>query len=320
MRDLEKVLDTVAAPLKRSKTARLSSFLINKFSFIILLGSCIILLSSCNPEQEVELELPQYESELVVECYLEPGEPFQLLLTESVAYFGEFDGIEDILPAIVDDATVVITHNDISDTLLFDPSDIIELATDSIPFDNWFNGRQKVQNFRSPTGIVPTDYTSDFHLHIIDGQGREVTATTRLLPPIEQDTLEIEWNSAGTEALVRGRWQDDPSQANWYRWAQHKIRRSGRLGYQFNFILDDRVGNGEEYIVSSFYDYESGDSILATLFHIDQAYADYINTTDEAEDSNGNPFAQPGSIISNVEGGIGIFTALSYTQKTVKIP
>ena len=33
-----------------------------------------------NLEQEVEIELPQYEPRLVVECYLEPGNNFQLLV------------------------------------------------------------------------------------------------------------------------------------------------------------------------------------------------------------------------------------------------
>lgn len=283
---------------------------------LLLAGS---LFTGCNPEQDVDLDLPEYANELAVECYLEPGHPYELLLTESVPYFGEFDGIEDILPALITDALVVITHDGVSDTLEFDPTDILDLANDSIPFNNWFNGRKKVHNFKSAS-LVPLDYDSDFTLYILDSEGRELTGTTRLLTPVHQDTLEIEFNAAGTEALVRGRWQDDPSQRNWYRWSQQRIRRSGRLAYRLNLVVDDRLGNGEEFIVSSFYEHEPGDCLLVSLFHIEQEFADYMDAVDDAEDSNGNPFAQPGSILSNVEGGIGIFTALSITTDTIQIP
>ena len=47
----------------------------------------ISFLASCNLTNDVNIELPAYDQQPVVECYLEPGKPFRLLLTKSYAYF-----------------------------------------------------------------------------------------------------------------------------------------------------------------------------------------------------------------------------------------
>ena len=288
-------------------------------AFLGCLGVLILIvgLSACNPEKDIDLDLPVPDRGLVVECYLEPGKPYQLLLTQSVPYFGDFNLAEDIDEQFLVDALVVITHNGVADTLNFDLTSIFLALTDTNA--NWFDGRSKIHNYVSTT-IVPEDYNSDFELYVEDTAGNILTASTRLLPPVQHDTLEIEFNADSSEALVRGRWQDDPAGPNWYRWVHHKLKRNGRQRYQFNFVLDDRIGNGQEYVVATFYDYEPGDCLLVSLYHLDQELANYLETVDDAESSNGNPFAQPGSILSNVEGGIGIFSGLTVDQDTLQIP
>ena len=70
-------------------------------------------LFSCgNLEKEIDLELPLYESQIVVECYLEPGEPFLLLLTKSAAYFEPIptEGFEFVEKILEDSAVVTIRH------------------------------------------------------------------------------------------------------------------------------------------------------------------------------------------------------------------
>ncbi len=50
----------------------------------------VLILVSCNLTRDVDIELPEYDRQPVVECYLEPGKPFRLLLTRSYAFFDEF--------------------------------------------------------------------------------------------------------------------------------------------------------------------------------------------------------------------------------------
>jgi len=38
-------------------------------------------------EKEIDIQLPNYEDEVFVECYLVPNEPFRLLITKTSPYF-----------------------------------------------------------------------------------------------------------------------------------------------------------------------------------------------------------------------------------------
>jgi hypothetical protein len=55
--------------------------------FLLLVA---LVFASCDLEKEIELELPEYERQTVVECYLEPGLPFTLLLTKSDGFFSSY--------------------------------------------------------------------------------------------------------------------------------------------------------------------------------------------------------------------------------------
>ena len=47
----------------------------------------MLTLTSCNLSKEVDIDLPQYTSQPVVECYLIPGQRYELLLTHSNSFF-----------------------------------------------------------------------------------------------------------------------------------------------------------------------------------------------------------------------------------------
>src|SRR6218665_732323 len=47
----------------------------------------VLILTSCSLSKEVDIDLPVYGSQPVVECYLIPGERYQLLLTKSNSFF-----------------------------------------------------------------------------------------------------------------------------------------------------------------------------------------------------------------------------------------
>ena len=71
----------------------------------------LALLQGCSSEKVIEVDLPPYETQMMVECFLEPGQNFQLNLQESVSYFS------DTIANTIDNALVVISHNGTSDTL-----------------------------------------------------------------------------------------------------------------------------------------------------------------------------------------------------------
>jgi len=305
----------------------------------------LVLLSfvSCDLERNIEVDLPPYENQLVVESYIEVGKPYLLSLSESISYF-EIPGIEPIdlnrqiiisiddlefqttvqglidlglvtaedipgLPPTFDDATVTITHKGNVDTL----ENILYLIID--PRDNPDNPYFKFYNFISRTP-VSLDYNDPFYLSVMDNQSRVVTGEAKFLPPVPIDSLRLRFNTDNLASLET--WvTDPPEQGNYYR---RVLNRNSlyRRAYQ-DFTADDSVLQGA-FLFGTGYDFEPNDTLISTIFTIDEAYYNFAETFEDAVNANGNPFAQPTRISSTVLGGIGVFTALTHDRDTIYVP
>ncbi len=282
--------------LKGMKSVAWPSFAVLLFAFSF---------QSCgNLEKEIDLNLPVYESQYVVECYLEPGQPFGLLLTRSAPYFEPFptDLLNFVENILVDSADVTITHNGVDYILANEPS--------LNPFT------LKVFNYTNPA-LVPTDFDNDFSLKITLPNGKVITSTTRLLPVVPIDSVVIEFDAKrDTLARCLTYISDDPAQANFYRRMLHHNSLLDSIPNQ-DFTTNDDYVDDRTIVFGTSYDFKEGDTIYNTMFHIDRAYFDFWESTFNAINSNGNPFGQPSSIISNMRGdagAIGIFTGLSYDR------
>ncbi len=265
---------------------------------------------SCNLEQEVELKLPAYESQYVVECYLEPGKPFQLLLTRSAAYFAPFpsDPQEFLEETLVDSAEVTITHQGTVYTL----NNGFFIQPDAF----------KLYNYGS-FDLVPADYDSDFVLDISLPDGAHYTAKTRIRPPVAIDELVAETTSP-QDSLYRflAYFSDpDPGTDDFFHYTLN-VGSLDSVPYH-NFVITDEFAQEDQLAVGTGPSFERGDTLIATICHIDQAYYDFFTSLLMAEQSNGNPFAQPSSILSNIEGepaALGIFTGINCDRDTLIIP
>lgn len=257
----------------------------------------LIMVTSCNLEKEIDIDLPTYEPQMVVECYLEPGKPYRLTLIESQTYFQPFE------LKLVNGATVQIKHQNSTYDLTFNP----DLVFDTIS--------RKSFNYTNPT-LVPFDYNSEFTLFIRDSLGREINAKTKILPPVPIDTIEWKFNDDSL-AFTLFRFSDDPATTDFYRVMVHDS--VFYTGAERDFTFDDLFTTNNMISVGSNFTYEKNDTLLFSLFHIDKKYFEYLESVDAAIQSNGNPFAQPGSVTSGVEGGIGVFTGLSVDRKQIII-
>jgi len=258
-------------------------------------------LGACNLEQEIDIELPEYESQLVVESYLLPDQPFSALLTRSSSYFAPFatDNAEFLDNTLVSGANVTITHKgttyQLNNRLVFNPI------------------QGKVFNYVAEEN-VPMDYDDEFELRIETEEGQVVTATTRLLPVVPIDSLVVEFNETDTLARVLTYFTDDLEQENFYR----RIFSVGMDSLEQDFVVDDRFVDSSKVVFGTAYDYAVGDTVQSLLYHIDEDYFNFQNSILNAAAANGNPFVQPSSIISNVRGEgnpIGIFTGISADLK-----
>lgn len=273
----------------------------------IVFFTILVMVTACNLEKEIDIDLPDYESRPVVECYLEPGQPFALLLSRSAAYFDTFPTLDAnfLAKTLISDADVTITHN--GQTYKLQNTLII----------NSFTG--KVFNYYA-IDFVPDNYDAPFELKITLADGKTIEATTRILRPVPIDSLVVEFEEDDTLARVLTYITDAPEQANFYRRMLHNTTLDSIPAQ--DFFLDDRLIKSEAVVFGTGYDYAVGDTVINTIVHIEKAYYNFLESVFNARDSNGNPFGQPNPIASNLRGtadALGIFTFLSYDRKTTII-
>ena len=313
--------------------------------YLIPMCCVFALMAACNLERDIDINLPEYQSEIVVESYVEPGQPLRALVTESLSYtelpsatpldenvpvtvstdgqvftlplsqmeallvtpgdtlaeqqFESFKSAIELL-GLISDASVTITHNGITHTL----EEGIYFDFDNIKIYNYGNS------------FTPsTDYNEDYSIEV-NSRERTATAITQLFPPVSFDSIVYSFDDSDTLAAIQTWFTDDPSMDNYYRFMLHM----GGLGQtDQDFSVNDRFFNGDPVPFGSNFEFGIGDTAIVTLYHIDEIYHDFLETYEEAFFANGNPFAQPVQIITNVEGGLGIFAGLSYVRDTVII-
>jgi len=280
-----------------------------KYLTIISAFAVAVFITACGRlEKDINLDLPAYESQYVVDCYLEPGQPFSLLLTKSVPYFEPFpaDPLDFVNQILADSAEVVISHNG------------TDYVLDNGAFFNPFTG--KLFNYFN-AALVPDGHDMDFTLKITTPGNMTITADTRILPVVPIDSVIVEFDGkADTLARVLTYLTDDPATKDYYRRMLHHNSLDSIPDQDFTtfdvFVDDNKI------VFGSPFDYAVGDTVFTSIFHIDRAYFDFWESTFNAISANGNPFGQPSSIISNLSGdanALGIFTGLSYDRVAVVI-
>ncbi|TAH26684.1 MAG: DUF4249 domain-containing protein [Cytophagales bacterium] len=272
---------------------------------------CFFIALSCRKAQEIDIVLPSYSNKLMVECYLEPGQGYRLLLTESVSY------LEPEIARPVFDALVTITYKNKMDTLLL--NNLLLNISDSV----------KVYNFINSKVVVPEDYESEFQLYIKDNKGRVVTGTTKIAPKLNLDSAKVMLENG--ERSVFAYIDDDQDKLLHYRFmvftgsnkgseTQSSITDNQQLKFS-PFIF----GNKEQIIFKSKSDFfldKDGkliNQVAIRAMVINKDYYDFLTSVRNAKSANGNPFAQPASILSNINGGVGIFTGFSPVYKQLKV-
>lgn len=254
------------------------------------------LLTACDLEKDIQVPLPAYENKLVIECYLERGQPYQMTVSESSSYFAGPE-IPD-----VNYARASITANGITEDLSY------EIEVDE--------KNRKVYNYTSANRIESQPGTA-FEMEVTDNKGRTVKGKAAFLPVAPITEVEWRYNDDSTKAFLLAHFEDDPGTDNYYRFQVHKDSLNKRA--DVDFTLNDTFRSGTEITIGTGYNYESGDTVYVTVFHIEKSFYDFLESVEAATNANGNPFAQPARVKSTVEGGIGVFAALVYDRKRIVI-
>jgi hypothetical protein len=294
---------------------------INKVFVVVAI--LLTLFSACQKlENTIDIEFDDSDNQLVVECYIEAGKPYQLMLTETKNYFD----ITNICP-FVRNSLVVLTQNGLKDTLREAPYSGSGCSS-IMPF--WNSDSTRFFNYGSNT-ICPAGLNNDFVLEVWDTlNDRYIRATTSAISVVPITTFQTESNQDSVFYCLLA-CVDDLSTLDYYRMTLHKTSLFKRdnnafLNYvatnpYFDQVLYDQAlfTTGEVGHTSDYQFYRT-DTLIGTIYHINEAYYNYLETTRTAQDANLNPFVEPTAIASNIVGGYGIFTYLAYDRDTLYIP
>ena len=287
----------------------------------------LTLLTSCS--EDINLTVAKGDSKIVIEGNIENGKFAEVIVTRNSALTDtvNFDNI------LVKDAKVYITDGLTTDTLKRDT-----LLTTAIPF--LYTGNHIL-------GQVGQSY----NLTVV-ADGKTYTATTTIPGLVKLDS--VWWKVQPPKTDLGYAWahiSEPAGMGNAYKWfakrpTQYSFLNGQPIILNRRFVspnggtFDDKFIDGKSFDFS--YDrgydateanypsvknepkeekgyYKITDTIYIKFCTIDNAASQFFSTYDQAVQSNGNPFAAPVHILSNIQGdgGLGVWAGYGATYDTI---
>lgn len=292
----------------------------------------MIIFTSC--EEEFIQDNPQVEEQYVVESQVEVGPdgnmPAYVILTKSVPYFQTLSA-ENLQNGFVRGAEVVISseRNEavLDEVCLSDLTPELkiiikkELGIDEVPDSIEF--------------CIYIDLRDNLDARVGDNltlkithEGNRVTAQTSCVAEVPVDSFSfVKSPGVPVEGYRRllVNFQDPGDQENFYRYKiavkQSAFQTSGQSvaddklvnGKQFSFPLMNPKSDIEDFNDETFGLFEVGDSITVQWISLGQDQFDFWYTLENSSNSAG-PFSSYSRLISNIDGGLGIFGASTITN------
>lgn len=277
----------------------------------LLLGG----LAGCKSLQnDANVPLPYYANQLVAECYLENGVIPRLTITESVPYLdnGQAIAAGSQVLTLVNGQTVQLP-TDVTVALTLPDGQALPLR-----FSPGVDATTGKYYTHIGTRPLVAKAGQQFGLDAQDKRGRHVTGTAIVPTFIPIDSVKYKFNELTGEnrkAYFQTKWTDPAATIDFYRLMLHKGKPANNS--ETDNDIRDKPFNGLPYAQVTTYRFRAGDTVTATLYHVDSLYFDFRQSVRNARNANGNPFAQPSGIHSTVQGGLGVFAVLVSDKRTV---
>ena len=307
-------------------------------------------------QQEIEVELPEVEKVYVIEGTVFEGQVPLVFVGESSGYFDPVDA-NSIGQAFLPGATVQVSvgeevrnldafcTSDLTPDMLEAASAILGLPEALLAeidvcvytsFDASFIGE--------PGNLYELDVTID---------GHSLHAETQMIEAVPLDSAWFQVpGTLDSLGLMYGRFTDPDTLGNAYRWFAKRTNirpawdplagevKDADFVAPLGSVFDDAFFNGLSFEFSTFrgiaagstaWDddfstspeagyFKSGDTVVVRMCAIDYPVFESIRSYESLILSQGSPFAPPANMLTNVDGGIGLWAAYGVWQDTVICP
>lgn len=276
--------------LSLSRTIRTGPF---KRGMVFLLA---LLFVSCIPDPLELKDIPAVKPEIVVASQMIPGQGVLVLLTKT---FSALEVSQDVDPEeflsqiAVNDAVVTITGPE---------------GTDRLPFrENGLYGGLRISLQEGQT----------YELHVQSETLGRVSATTKVLPRVEMEAVEIDLYYQGvgdTLAAISYSFKDPPEENHYLFNMQEiesdKLIRNALKPAAYTQLFNDEEFNNQtsEFSFNFFPEgYAPGDTVAVSLSNISKEYYQFMELRTHDRLSFLDFLSEPVNYPSNVEGGKGFF-------------
>lgn len=259
-----------------------------------------ILFIAC--ENEIELDLPEQEQQIVVDGCIEQGKYSFVMLTKSSSYFANLDSAS-LRNLVVSTAKVTV-----SDGL---ETEVLTLRRDDDKFPPFYYQGNEIK------GEVGKIYTIT-----VDSEGEQYSGFTTITEPVELDSvwfeLDEESDSLGN---IKINFTDPELETNYYRIFTKRLGKDDDYVPVYFSTLGDGNFNGDNLSIklirgaisyTSIEDdifYARGDTVLIKFCTMDQNHFEFWKAAEIDIYTSANPFAvSSNEVKTNIDNnGIGIW-------------
>ena len=309
------------------------------FLFSVLIFSC---------EQDVEVDLNNNQSSIVVEGYIEPYLPSYVFLSKSQPFFDEINETE-LNNLFITDAKVTVTRDDGRKRLLTHVSqEIVDSLAPHFNIDSVTLPFYSIYIDLNPFFEDFNEVNYTFNLNI-ELNNITINADTYIPPPFDIDSVWCECSNETSkeyECYIHTIIHDPDTVGN-ILYAQYKRYDGESIDKNFRicsrFLRTDFLWNGTDY--SAFFSrsgtlineegnggllpffaerIENGslltkDKVIFKISQISNKTYLFLRSKKLQEELNNNPFGEPSNLLSSIEGGLGVWAGFGSLYYKVDI-
>lgn len=305
-----------------------------------------IAFSAC--EKEITVELPTTEPRVVVEGTIETGQPPVVILTRTQGFFDP-TSLASIANSFISEATVTVfdgvtTHtlDRICSSLI--PDSLLEEAANATGLDVNLLANANICIWTKLDNTLLGEEGRSYRLEV-QAESKLLRSTTTIPNSIGPDSLWFrlaqQQPNDDTLGLIWARIADPDTLGNNYRWMAKRINadvygapKDVSFIAPFFSVYEDRFVNGLTFDFSfnrgsrpyseaeddeneerGFF--KRGDTVVVKFVNMGRAEYLFYNSFQNNSASQGDVFSTPSNIISNIEGGLGIWAGYGYRMDTV---